>query len=981
MRPLIRCAIVLACVLVPALARAQASIAGVVKDSSGAVLPGVTVEASSPELIERVRSAVTSGTGQYRIENLRPGLYAVTFTLAGFSTVKREDIELTGSFTATVNVDMRVGTVAETITVTGETPVVDVQSSKRQQTLTSDVIAAIPTARVYHSIMNLVPGVNTSGTQDVGGLAGPSVIVFAIHGGRLSEGRLQVDGLSVGAAVGGSGTSFYVVDIGNSQEVTFSTSGGLGEAETGGPVMNVVPRQGGNGIKGTFFGNYANGSMQSSNYTDALKAAGLLGPNQLQRIWDVNASFGGPIRKDRVWYYVGGRTQGNRKLVEGMYYNKNAGDPTRWTYERDLSRQATDDGTWKNVSLRLTLQATPRNKINLFWDEQDLCISCVGGGTATTSPEAATETIGRPQRAQQVTWTSPLTNRLLLEAGFGTVLIRYGGLERAGNNRDLIRVVEQNGIIPNLTYRAQNWSRPWSGTYAWRASASYITGAHSVKVGYWGSLYDAWILNFTNNARLQYRFSNGQPNQLTMSGNPFLTVNWATPSAIYAQDQSTFGRLTLQGGIRFDYASSSYPGQQIGPEKFIPVAIAFPATSGTAFKDVTPRIGAAYDLFGSGKTAIKVSLGKYLEASSAAGTYTALNPINRVATSTTRSWTDGNGNFTPDCDLLNPAAQDNRARGGDFCGAWSNQSFGKASFDTNYDPAITQGWGVRPYNWDLGVSVQHEVIPRLSATVGYFRRIYGNFLVTDNLAVEPSDYTTFSIPIPGDARLPGGGGTVLTGLYDVSSTKFGQINNLVTASSNYGTQTERWNGVDFNLDARLRNSLTVQGGFSTGQTVTDNCEIRAKLPESASVNPYCHVAAGFLTQFRGLGSYTIPKVDLRVSATFQSKPGAQLAANYVATNAVVAPSLGRSLSGGANNVTVNLVVPGALYGDRINQLDFRVAKILRFGRTRAQVGVDLYNALNSSAVQTYSQTLGTAYLTPTLVLPARFAKISAQVDF
>ena len=981
MRPLIRCAIVLACVLVPALARAQASIAGVVKDSSGAVLPGVTVEASSPELIERVRSAVTSGTGQYRIENLRPGLYAVTFTLAGFSTVKREDIELTGSFTATVNVDMRVGTVAETITVTGETPVVDVQSSKRQQTLTSDVIAAIPTARVYHSIMNLVPGVNTSGTQDVGGLAGPSVIVFAIHGGRLSEGRLQVDGLSVGAAVGGSGTSFYVVDIGNSQEVTFSTSGGLGEAETGGPVMNVVPRQGGNGIKGTFFGNYANGSMQSSNYTDALKAAGLLGPNQLQRIWDVNASFGGPIRKDRVWYYVGGRTQGNRKLVEGMYYNKNAGDPTRWTYERDLSRQATDDGTWKNVSLRLTLQATPRNKINLFWDEQDLCISCVGGGTATTSPEAATETIGRPQRAQQVTWTSPLTNRLLLEAGFGTVLIRYGGLERAGNNRDLIRVVEQNGIIPNLTYRAQNWSRPWSGTYAWRASASYITGAHSVKVGYWGSLYDAWILNFTNNARLQYRFSNGQPNQLTMSGNPFLTVNWATPSAIYAQDQSTIGRLTLQGGIRFDYASSSYPGQQIGPEKFIPVAIAFPATSGTAFKDVTPRIGAAYDLFGNGKTAIKVSLGKYLEASSAAGTYTALNPINRVATSTTRSWTDGNGNFTPDCDLLNPAAQDNRARGGDFCGAWSNQSFGKASFDTNYDPAITQGWGVRPYNWDLGVSVQHEVIPRLSATVGYFRRIYGNFLVTDNLAVEPSDYTTFSIPIPGDARLPGGGGTVLTGLYDVSSTKFGQINNLVTASSNYGTQTERWNGVDFNLDARLRNSLTVQGGFSTGQTVTDNCEIRAKLPESASVNPYCHVAAGFLTQFRGLGSYTIPKVDLRVSATFQSKPGAQLAANYVATNAVVAPSLGRSLSGGANNVTVNLVVPGALYGDRINQLDFRVAKILRFGRTRAQVGVDLYNALNSSAVQTYSQTLGTAYLTPTLVLPARFAKISAQVDF
>jgi hypothetical protein len=979
-RALMRIGFVIVCVLLPAAAFAQASITGVVRDSSGAVLPGVTVEASSPELIEKIRTAVTDGSGQYRIENLRPGTYAVTFTLTGFSTVKREGVELAGAFTVTLNGELRVGAVEETITVTGETPIVDVQSAKRQQTLTSDVIAAIPTARVYHSIMNLVPGVNTSGSQDVGGLAGPSVIVFAVHGGRMSEGRLQVDGLSVGAAVGGSGTSFYVVDIGNSQEVTFSTSGGLGEAETGGPVMNVVPRQGGNGIRGTFFGNYANGGMQSSNYTDALKAAGLLGPNKLQKIWDVNASFGGPIRKDRVWYYVGGRTQGNRKLVEGMYYNLNAGDPAKWTYERDLSRQAIDDGTWKNISLRLTVQATPRNKVNLFWDEQDLCVSCIGGGTATTAPEAATETIGRPQRAQQITWTSPVTNRLLFEAGFGTVLIRYGGLEREGNNRDLIRVVEQAGIIPNLTYRAQNWSRPWSGTYGWRASASYITGAHSVKVGYWGALYDAWTLSFTNTQRLQYRFSNGVPNQLTMSGNPFLVINNTTPSAIYAQDQSTFGRLTLQGGIRFDYASSSYPAQQIGPEKFIPVAINFPATDGTAFKDVTPRVGATYDVFGNGRTAVKVTLGKYLEASSAAGTYTALNPINRVATTTTRAWTDSNRNFVADCDLLNPAVQNLASSGGDICGQWANQSFGKSSFDTNYDPAVTQGWGVRPYNWDFGASVQHQLVPRLSATVGYFRRIYGNFLVTDNLAVESTDFTAFSIPVPADARLPGGGGTVVSGLYDVSSAKFGQINNLVTASRRYGTQTERWNGVDLSLEARLR-SLTVQGGFSTGQTVTDNCEIRAALPESAAVNPYCHVAAGFLTQFRGLGSYTIPKVDLRVSATLQSKPGAQLAANYVAGNAVVAPSLGRNLSGGAANVTVNLVVPGDLYGDRINQLDFRVAKILRFGRTRTQVGVDLYNALNSSAVQTYNQTLGASYLTPTLVLPSRFAKISAQIDF
>src|SRR5213594_2846462 len=193
------CALLLA-LLIPSAAFAQASITGVIKDPSGAVLPGVTVEAASPALIEKVRSVVSDGTGQYRIQDLRPGTYIVTFTLPGFSTVKRDGIELSGAFTATVNADMRVGAVEETVTVTGETPIVDIQNVKRQQTLTNDIIGAIPTARVYHSIMNLVPGVNTSGTQDVGGLAGPSVIVFAVHGGRLSEGRLQVDGLQVGAA-------------------------------------------------------------------------------------------------------------------------------------------------------------------------------------------------------------------------------------------------------------------------------------------------------------------------------------------------------------------------------------------------------------------------------------------------------------------------------------------------------------------------------------------------------------------------------------------------------------------------------------------------------------------------------------------------------------------------------------------------------------------------------------------------------------
>jgi hypothetical protein len=227
--------------MIPATAFAQASITGVVKDASGAVLPGVTVEASSPVLIEKVRTAVTDGTGQYRIVDLRAGTYGVTFTLTGFSTVKREGIELTGSFTATVNAELKVGTLTETITVTGETPIVDVQSARRQATVAGDVIASIPSSRAYGAIFSLIPAVTigTGNALDVQVM--PGLAVFGGSGGRGNEGRVQLDGLNTGAPLSGGGTSGYVPDLGTAQEVSFTTSGGLGEAEVGGPVMNIVP--------------------------------------------------------------------------------------------------------------------------------------------------------------------------------------------------------------------------------------------------------------------------------------------------------------------------------------------------------------------------------------------------------------------------------------------------------------------------------------------------------------------------------------------------------------------------------------------------------------------------------------------------------------------------------------------------------------------------------------------------------------------
>jgi hypothetical protein len=1014
MRRLVRVISVLSwVVLTPAFVYGQAAIAGTVKDSSGAVLPGVTVEAASPALIEKVRSAVTDGTGQYRIENLRPGVYSVSFSLTGFSTVRREGVELTGSFTATVHGELRVGSVAETVTVTGATPIVDIQSAQRQTVLTRDVLTAVPTAGTYNTLLVLVPSI-FGGQQDVG--TGPcNSCTFSAHGTLLSggransEARLMLDGLSI--AVPQAGGTNYLTDTRNAQEVTFTTAGSQAEVESGGPVMNIVPRSGGNTLSVSAFGAWANNALQGSNYTQELKNAGLTAPSPLIKSYDESGALGGPIRRDRLWFFGTARYQGNSNYIPSLYYNKNAGNPNAWTYDPDRARQAFNDKTWQNASLRLTSQLTERQKVNLFWDEQVVCKSCENGGNyanAVTSPEANGFGDLYPMRAQQIAWMSPLTNRIVAEAGFGYFFSRWGG--RAKQNPDtesLVKMVEQctagcpaNGNIPGLTYRSQTVDlfsdgRNKNTTATWRAVLSFVSGGRSLKVGYLGSLLgDERSANRGSNS-LRYRVNNGVPNQLTEFINNFQNDLWMRDDALFAQQQWTLKRLTLQGGVRFDHAWSWSPEQQEGPAPFLPVPLIYPRTPGVdSYKDLTPRLSATYDVFGNGKTALKASLGKYLESTITASNYGIANPTSRIVSNVSRTWTDANRNFVPDCDLLNGATQDLRSGGGDFCGQVSNLNFGRSVYSNTIDPDILNGWGVRPSDWGFGVSVQHEVLPRVSIEVGYFRRWFQGFLVTDNLAVLPSDFGQFSVTAPFDPRLPNGGGYVVSGLYDVNPTLFGQTNNLLTYSDKYGEQYQRFNGIDLNFSAHPRRDLTVQGGFSGGRATADSCQVRDKLPETAPLNPFCHVVTGFLPQYKALGTYVFPKVEVQLSVTFTSKPGINVsgfgtpvaggawAANYTVANAVVAQSLGRSLSGNAPNATVNLIEPGTFYGDRVNEVDMRVGRILKFGRTKANLGVDVYNLFNSAAVLNYNQAFipGGAWFTPTAVLSARFAKISLQFD-
>ena len=749
--------------------------------------------------------------------------------------------------------------------------------------------------------------------------------------------------------------------------------------------INLIPREGGNRYSGSFFGAWVNDKFQGDNYTQELKDRGLGAPNPIKRVYDFNPTFGGPILRDKLWFFTGARWVENNKYVAGRFYNLNAGDATKWTYDPDPSRQAFDRITQRGVNGRITWQANAKNKIGVFYDDQGRCWCNWFGFGVAPSPEASNRLEWPTNRLTQVTWSSPVTSRLLLEVRFSDRAETYDYVDKQpddSKNFPLIQVLEQS---TGISYRSMG-----TGTLVfqvtpariWQASTSlsYVTGAHAVKFGFTDVWIDRNSLVRDNGFNVTYRFNNGIPNLITQRAMPWEhQEKQKAELGLFVQDKWTLNRLTLNLGARYDWYNTYYPEQHLGPGPLVPTRdLTFAETQGLNFKDLTTRFGAAYDLFGNGKTAVKANVGKYpVSVGIAQGVFgEAVNPAARTTLNTTRSWDDRaglgiNGDYVPQCDLTSPLQNGE-------CGPMLNQNFGKPFVSTTYDPRITTGWNVRQYQWEVSTGVQQQLAPRVSMNVGYFRRIYGNFLVTDNLLVTPSDYTGFSITAPADPRLPGGGQFGVAGLYDLNPDKVGQVDSLLRPAADFGRQISHWNGVDFTLDARLRQGITLQGGLSSGRTSTDECDVAPKV-DSPNAR-YCHVDTKFLTQVKFLGVYTVPKVDVQIAATYQSLPGPQITANYNAPNATIAASLGRNLSGGAANQTVNLVEPGTIYGERSNQLDLRFGKIFKLSRLRTAVNFDLYNALNGNAVLALQNNFA-VWQVPTAILPPRLAKISLQLDF
>jgi len=926
---------------------AQSAIAGVVRDTSGAVLPGVTVEASSPALIEKARAAVTTTAGQYRIVDLRPGVYTVTFTLAGFNTVVRQGIVLEANFTAPVNADLQVGALEETVTVTGESPVVDVQTSQRREVVSQQFLDSLPTGRSYSLIANTIPSITNAGQFDVGGSSTMwSAGTLNVHGSDSRDSRVMIDGMVADGMMGsGQCQCFYDNEM-QTQEIAVQVGGGAAEYQLGGVQVNRIPRSGSNVLSGDQLLLFSNGSLESRNVDDALRGRGITTPSRLFRQYDVNYSLGGPILRDRLWFFFSGRN---------------------WAYDQYVANTFNPDGTqYADTSIlmaypvRLTTQLTGRDRLTALFNWGNRVKENYAPPGPGTTQDAISRQYTPAEYLAQAKWTSTLTDRLLLESGYTRV-----------QHRVVYAYKDPPSVIPATCFTAfaqcppgtsygsvahrdtllgRETIAPYPGTGAGQgpeyrpstsnvinASLTFVSGAHAFKTGIQhrsGPLRQVRVIN--GDIGQQYR--NGEPFAVTVLNTPIdTTVNLNHDMGVYVQDTWTMGRVTLSPGVRWDYFNSSIPAQSSPAGRFVPERSFEAIEDVPNWHNVVPRFGASVDLFGNGRTALKGNIGLYVqgEAISFAQTY---NP-SFVATDT-RTWNDANGD---------DIAQENEI------GPPGNLAFGVRR-DRNPDPDIE-----RPYQMLWDAAVQHEVLPGVGVSVSFAQRSFYEQHWTDNLALQPGDYQILTVPDPR------GGGPALP-VYSIARDKFGLVDELDTNSA---ANSRMYRGVDVSFNVRLRGGAAFYGGTSTGRTISETCQV-----EDLNSLRFCDQSAydiPFRTSFKIAGSIPL-RWGILVSGTFSSTPGSERGITYQVTRSLL-PALTQT------TVNVRLNEPGTEYNDTVNQLNLTLAKSFRRGNVDIRPEVAAFNALNANPVLSQVNTFGPSLGRVNTILNPRLVRLGLAVKF
>ena len=1017
-----RMAALLWLLLAPAAASAQTSaIAGEVSDMSGAVMPGVYVEVSSPALIERYRSAWTDGAGRYTIGQLRPGTYSVTFTLPGFSTVRRDNIAITSDFIATVNAALRIGAVEETITVTAEPPIVDVQSVTTRTVMTRDVLDAIPTGRNIQAVGIMIPGTSLAVggggalSRDVGGSGSLQQSPLQYRGSGDSV--QTVEGMRLNNLCASGQYSGVYWNDGSFEEISYVTGAESAEMGQGGIRINMVPKDGGNSFRGSIFGNYTDAAWTADNLRGNLAGDLTYNPNNLltnvsrvQKIWDVNPSLGGPIVEDRLWFTLTFRHWGVEKSVADSFFDL---DPSPFRYAPDPARPGIDDGHIVSRTGRLAWQLGEKDKLASYHDDQRKYRNH-WGISANVPPEAAGVQVTPSSFVSVHKWTRTQTDRLLFDVGFAiynqeyTELYQPEVLNGFGDkvwNPDAIRQSQVYTVLDQSTGKIANaWSAPadhFSTLRTYSASASYVTGSHSFKLGATMSEGPWRLVQMYTGDVQPITYNAGSPVSATLRLPTDRRNAIKSDTALYAQDRWTMGRATLNLGLRYDWFVGETREQDVLAGRFNEAKHfgrcedgrndARAGCVGTVqdWKDLSPRVGLAYDLSGDGRTALKASYARYVNGEAIA-TANANNPITVLGLTDVRPWRDLDDNGSPFDGSGN-------LQSGELSASTSTATFGRNVSTTSTDPAVLNGWGRRGYNQEITVSAQHQLAARTSLAGGYFRRWFGNQTATDDLRYDNDSYDgPFCITAPGNPNLPGGGGYPVCNLYDLKPGELGRpADSLIHFADDFGGITNRYEGFDVNIENRFANGAFLRGGISAMARTFDDCSLlRMDSPENPTYpdgSSVCHREYPYRPDAKILGSYRLPG-DIVFSGTYQYSRGVQtggagpsILATWNVSNAIVNPVFGRNLTG-ANSKAIPLIREGLEYGDEnLSQLDLRASKRFGFGRLRVRLDADVYNVTNSNwpfTVNTVFSTAATsAWLRPTNVLQGRMFKLGGQLDF
>jgi hypothetical protein len=979
-------------VFLPAVVYAQSAIAGVVRDASGAAMPGVTVEAASPVLIEKVKTAVTDGNGAYRITDLRPGVYTVIATLTGFSTYRREGLELPTDFTATINIELKVGALEETITVTGASPVVDVASAARVQTLDRETLDTLPTGRSIFSMGQLVPGVNLN-QPDVGGSRAMQQTYMSTRGLTSANNVVQVDGMMINGLDGDGAVQQYINNM-FVQEMSYQTAGAGADVSPGGVRVSIVAKDGGNSFRGAFFGAWSDGAWQSDNFSTDLENRGLRSVDKIEKIWDFNFGLGGPIVKDRLWFFGSARHWGVHSPIAGTFVVPAGSTVNDCQAARVACGQGVDDQQIKSAVLRLTWQASARNKISIYFDEIDKYRG--HGMGAGVDVDTASQVWTSPLYNDAVLkWTSPVNNKLLLEAGFAFNYEQYVIVNQEGVNQERGTAAWYQGASRSDVTTGTLWSGIGSGQggrypdrYTLASSASYVTGAHNVKVGFqwsWGPYENTR----ETNADLQQVYNNGAPLRVNVFNTPLrYKDNLNADLGIYAQDSWTLNQLTLNYGVRWEYHNSEVAEEESPAGRFQPARQYGPIQM-PIWKDWSPRFGIVYDLFGDARTAVKFSFNRYNESRTTffAARY---NPL--TVQSFALPWTDVNRDDIAQgelgCVFLSPGCEINFAT--------LPATFGRAQLN-RVDPDFK-----RVYNIETTAGVQHELLPRVSLAANWYRRTFHRLRVTDNTLRTMNDYIPFNIfnPMTGQPFT----------IYDVSPAAASRVDNLDT---NAGDERKHvYTGYDVNVTARLPKGGTLFGGFVTERNLRNICDE----PDDPNMLLYCDDWQNdipYRPTLKMAGTYPLAW-GISVSGSFQSlagRPaglttttgnkisgpgygdtGSPVGTNFLITRTTAYPATcpapcpaGQLVAPGLTSasVTVPLVAPGTEFLPRLNQLDLSFAKNFQVNSYRLQGQVDLFNVFNKNYAQAYRSTnFGTSsYLQPSSVLQGRMIRLGVQLKW